>query len=184
MKTVEGHELTVISEVILEFERRLEYYGDDMEPDCKEELEDAISTLNGILKKPDFAPEVKYVEVEVPVEKILNSKEIEDRLKMAERFGRESVNPNFKYCVFSTEMRDGLYVTDDFEKALSKAKSLSLSSSYGFYTVYKIRKTHDGTYKTFMEETYHDGELLTDRRGEEFLHFDYLVQVADGVVKM
>lgn len=183
MKTVEGHELTVISEVILEFERRLEYYGDDMEPDCKEELEDAISTLNGILKKPDFAPEVKYVEVEVPVEKLLNSDEVQDRIKLAERHGRELVNPNFKYCVFSSEMREGLYVTDDFEKALAKAKSLSLSS-YGFYTVYSIKRIDDGTYKTFMEETYHGGELLSDRGGEEFLHFDYLVQVAAGVIKM
>ena len=184
MKTVEGHELTVISEVILELERKLEYYGDDMEPECREETQDIISTLNGILGKPDFAPEVKYVEVEVPVEKILNQDEVQDRVKMAERHGRELVNPNFRYCVFNHDKADEtLWLTDDYEKALRKAKSLS-RCNYGYYTVYEIRKTHDGTYKTYSGETYHEGEFLSDRRGEEFLHFDYLSQMAGKVEKI
>lgn len=184
MKTVEGHELTVISDVVFELERRLEYYGDDMEPDCKEELEDTISTLNGILKKPDFAPEVKYVEVEVPVEKLLNSEEVQDKIKMAVTHGRELVNPNFKYCVFSTDCTiDGIFLTDDFEKALKKAKSLSLSGK-GFYTVYEIKQAKDGTYKTYSEETYHEGRPLGNRHREEFLHFDYLAQIAGKIIKM
>lgn len=184
MKTVEGHELTVISDVVLELERRLEYYWDDMEPDCKEELEDTISTLNGILKKPDFAPEVKYVEVKVPVEKLLNSDEVQDRIKMAERHGRELVNPNFKYCVFNTDKaEETLWLTDDYEKALWKAKSLS-RCGIGFYTVYEIKKAYDGTYKTYSGETYHEGELLFDRKSDEFLHFDYLAQMAGKIIKM
>lgn len=180
MKTIDGHELTVISDVVFELEHKLEYYGDDMEPDCKKELEDAISTLNGILKKPDFAPEVKYVYVE----KLLNPEQVQERIEMAVTYGRELVNPNFKYCVFNTDSTvDGIFLTDDFEKALLKAKSLSLVG-HGFYTVYEIKQSSDGTYKTYSEETYHDGQPLGNRYGKEFLHFDYLAKMSRKIIKM
>lgn len=182
MKTVDTNELIVIDEVILDLERQLDLYGDDMEKECLEELTNTISVLKGITNKPDFAPEVKYVEVEKPVEKLLNEDEIKDRIWCAEKHGRESVNPNFKYCVFSTGWTKELYLTDDIGAAMEKAAALSKSVGE-FFTVYEIRQASDGTYRTYSESAWVDGHLLHENH-EEFLHYDYMSQMADKIIKM
>lgn len=182
MKTVDTNELIVIDEVILDLERQLDLYGDDMEKECLDELTNTIGVLKGITNKPDFAPEVKYVEVEKPVEKLLNEDEIKDRIWCAEKHGRESVNPNFKYCVFSTSWTKELYLTDNIGAAMEKAAALSKSVSE-FFTVYKIQQASDGTYRTYSESTWVDGHLLHEDR-DEFLHFDYMAQMAQKIVKL
>lgn len=121
MKTVDTNELIVIDEVRFNLERHLELYGCDMDKECLDELTNTINVLKGITSKPDFTPEVRYVNVEVPVEKILNEDDIRNRILCAEKHGRESVNPNFKYCVFSTGWTNELYLTDDIGVAMEKA---------------------------------------------------------------
>lgn len=182
MKTIDTNELIVIEDMIFELEQRLELYGEDMEKECFDELTDTLNTLKGITSKPDFVPEVKYVEVEKPVERLLNENEIKDRILCAEKFGRESVNPNFKYCVFSTEWTDELYLTDDIDKAMEKAASLSKREKV-FFTVYEIRQSSDGTYRTYDDTTWTDGHMLPKDR-MEFLHFDYMAQMAKKIVKL
>lgn len=182
MKLIDEKEVTAIAEVVEELERRLEYWGDDMDPEAAGWHRTVLSGLKGVLERPDHTPEVRYVEVEVPVEKVLDGDEIEDRLKMAERHGRESVDPNFRLCVWSTHRTGELWVTDDMEAAMGKAAWLS--KAYGtFYTVYEIRKDDDGTYKTWSDTTWCDGEILHERH-EMFLHFDYMASVAGKVTKI
>ena len=182
MKTVDTNELIAIEEVIFDLERHLELYGEDMEKDCFDEMSATLKTLKGITSKPDYAPEVKYVEVEKPVEKLLNEDEIKDRIYCAEKHGRESVNPNFRYCVFSTEWTNELYLTDDINKAMEKAASLSKRESV-FFTVYEILQSSDGTYRTYNDTTWIDGHMLPKDR-DEFLHFDYMAQMAQKIVKL
>lgn len=182
MKTIDTKELITIENVIFDLERHLELYGEDMEKDCFEEMSATLKTLNGITSKPDFVPEVKYVEVEVPTEKILNSDEIDSRIRVAEKHGRECINPNFKYCVFSTGWKEELYLTDDIGKAMEKAAALSKSVGE-FFTVYEIRQASDGTYRTYSESTWTNGHLLSEDH-DEFLHYDFLSQMAKKIVKL
>ena len=182
MKTIDTNELIAIEEVIFDLERHLELYGEDMEKDCFEEMSATLKTLKGITSKPDFAPEVKYVEVEKPVEKVFNEDEIKDRIRLAEKYGRECINPNFKYCVFSTGWKEELYLTDDIGAAMEKAAALSKSVSE-FFTVYEIRQASDGTYRTYSESTWVDGHLLHEDH-DEFLHYDFLSQMAQKIIKM
>lgn len=182
MKTIDEKEQIIISEVIFDIERRLDLYGDDMEKDYFEEMSATLNTLKGITSKPDFAPEVKCVEVEKPVERLLNEDEIKDRIRCAEKHGRESVNPNFRYCVFSTGWMKELYLTDDIGAAMEKAASLSKSVGE-FFTVYNIRQASDGTYRTYSENTWVDGHLLHEDH-DEFLHYDFLSRMAQKIIKM
>lgn len=175
MKLIDEKEVTAIAEVVEELERRLEYWGDDMDPEAAGWHRTVLERLNGILERPDHTPEV-------PVGKVPDGDEIEDRLKMAERHGRESVDPNFRLCVWSTDRNDELWVTDDMEAAMGKAAWLS--KAYGtFYTVYEIRKDDDGTYRTWSDTTWCDGRILRERH-EEFLHYDYMASVAGKVTKI
>ena len=182
MKTIDTKELIAIEDMIFELEQRLELYGCDMEKECFDELTDTLNTLKGITSKPDYVPEVKCVEVEAPTEKILNSDEIDERIRLAEKYGRECINPNFKYCVFSTGWKEELWLTDDIGKAMEKAASLSKSVSE-FFTVYNIRQASDGTYRTYSESTWVDGHLLHEDH-DEFLHYDFLSQMAQKIIKM
>lgn len=181
MKTVDTQELAAIQDVAFELERRIELYGDKMEEECLADT-DTLNVLKGIVNKPDFAPTVKYVEVEVPVEKLLNSDEVQDKIKLAEKHGRELVNPNYKYCVFCTGHPDVLYLTDDVGAAMDKAKSLSKIQKE-IYTVYAIRQAYDKTYKTYADTVWAEGELLKEPN-EEFLHYDFLSQMAHEIKKL
>ena len=182
MKTIDTKELITIENVIFELEQRLDLYGEDMDKECFDELTDTINTLKGITSKPDFVPEVKYVEVEVPTEKILNSDEIESRIRVAEKHGRECINPNFKYCVFSTGWKEELYLRDDIGKAMEKAAALSKTKG-DFFSVYSIKKAKDDTYRTYTENTWANGHLLSEDH-DEFLHYDFLSQMAKKIVKL
>jgi hypothetical protein len=102
-----------------------------------------------------------------------------DELMMA--IGRESVNPNYKFCVLSESLMDTLYLTDDYEKALRKAKTLSLFSDHVF-SVFSIKETEDG-YKTFYEIQY-DGGKPVEPSLYMFLHYDYLSRAVKSIVKL
>ena len=90
----------------------------------------------------------------------------------------ERVNPNYKYCVVDSEVGE-CWLTDDVGKAMEKAKTLSLCGgktckSRDWY-VLNICKVNDGTYKTFYECIYMDGEYH-DKPRYDFLHYFYIAR--------
>lgn len=89
-----------------------------------------------------------------------------------QRHARECVNPNYDYCVCDYQLTE-LYLTNDYRAALQKAKNKS--RDYGVWRVLDIRKISDGSYMTFVNSFYTEGEHYDgDRRA--FLHFDYIAQ--------
>ena len=120
-----------------------------------------ISVLKNIVSRPDY--------------NVTNH----DEFMMA--IGRESVNPNYKFCMLSESLMDTLYLTDDYESALRKAKTLSLLSDHVF-SVFSIKNTEEG-YKTFYEIQY-DGGKPVEPSSYMFLHYDYLSKVVKNIVKL
>ena len=97
-------------------------------------------------------------------------------------FAPVCINPNFKYCVFSTGWKEELYLTDDIGKAMEKAAALSKTKG-DFFSVYSIKKAKDDTYRTYTESTWTNGHLLSEDH-DEFLHYDFLSQMAKKIVKL
>jgi hypothetical protein len=127
----------------------------------EDEVLKKISVLKNIVSRPDY--------------NVTNH----DEFMMA--IGRESVNPNYKFCMLSESLMDTLYLTDDYEAALRKAKTLSLLSDHVF-SVFSIKNTEEG-YKTFYEIQY-DGGKPVEPSSYMFLHYDYLSKVVKNIVKL
>ena len=115
---------------------------------------------------------------------IVSSKDynVTDHDKFMMTIGREQVNPNFNFCVLSESLMDTLYLTDDYETALKKAKSLSIITKDHVFSVFSIKNTTDG-YKTFYEMQY-DGGNPVEPSSYMFLHYDYLAQSVKNIVKL
>lgn len=97
-----------------------------------------------------------------------------------QRHARECVNPHFKYCVCDYMFTE-LYLTDDYGAALQKAKDKS--RDYGTWRVLSINQIKDGAYMTFVDSFYIEGEYYKgDQRS--YLHFDYIAQAAEKIVKL
>lgn len=92
-----------------------------------------------------------------------------------QRHARECVNPHFKYCVCDYKLTE-LYLTDDYGAALQKAKDKSRDC--GIWRVLHIYQISDGSYMTFVDSFYIDGEY---HKGDKrcYLHFDYIAQVVE-----
>ena len=133
----------------------------DPPADLEMTTEQCIEALLNIANKPDY--------------------KMSDHDEFMMTLGREHVNPNFDYCVLSESLMDTLYLTDDYEKALRKAKSLSTLNDHVF-SVFSIKETEDG-YKTFYEMQYDGGEPV-EPSSYMFLHYDYLAQAVKSIVKL
>ena len=187
MKTITDEELKSLAEVLDFVEHEAEYLHDLGSLDAQP-LADAAHALQSVIQREDYKPEVKIVEKIVEKE-TLTEQQIRDMVSAAERRGRESVNPLFKYCVFNSLHTNALYVTDNYETALAKAKSLSVSeggiSEGGYWYVYSIKQAYDKSYKLYVEGFYYDSKFIESSRGSrEFLHFDYIRCICTRIIKI
>lgn len=142
-----------------------------------------------------FVTDAQMLAMELPVLKSLIEEQrpenvyIDEALKDSDpekwaygiqRHARECVNPHFKYCVCDYQLTE-LYLTDDYGAALQKAKDKS--KDYGVWRVLSIRQISNGSYMTFVDSFYTDGEYC---KGDKcsFLHFDYIAQASGKIVKL
>lgn len=159
MKIIGKEEIDTIQWAATSLESFIEFFKSvNLETD---DVSKKISVLKNIVSRPDY--------------NVTNH----DELMMT--IGRESVNPNYKFCVLSESLMDTLYLTDDYEAALRKAKTLSLLSDHMF-SVFSIKNTEEG-YKTFYEIQY-DGGKPVEPSLYMFLHYDYLSRVVKSIVKL
>ena len=102
-------------------------------------------------------------------------RQLDDVVRLREKQARESVNPNYKYCVTDGDIYE-CWLTDDIGVAMQKAHTLAVCKQR-IHHVLKIIKAKDGTYKTTIECCYYDDGRCIDRSdGTVFLHFDFIAQ--------
>lgn len=101
-----------------------------------------------------------------------SNKKYKDYIYSQVRHARESVNPNYKYCVTSSGLHD-CYLTDDISVAMEFAAKKSRDCDMWY--VLKIGKLKDNTYKTFVQGVCYDGHY-EERDKHAYLHFDYIAQ--------
>lgn len=169
--------------------RYTEYYAGDGLVD-EEGNETDIAMLSRIIPSLDAVigelcsrkenPKVVEVNktIEDPSEHFINVNgqvcKLSDYIYTCEKFARESVNPNYRYCVVQSELnRDG-YLTDDIGDAMECAARESRSG--GMWYVLQIFKADDGTYRTRHDVNAVNGELMEYSGHHEFLHFNYIAQ--------
>jgi hypothetical protein len=99
------------------------------------------------------------------------------------RNARESVNPNYKYCVWNDDKRT-TWLTDDLDAAMRFASTQSKSHTYSHYLVLKIVRANDGTYRTVKECFYSNGEYYDGDKHCCFLHYDYIASISDEILKL
>ena len=110
------------------------------------------------------------------VDAALRDEDPERWLQSIQRHARECVCPNFEYCVSDYQFTE-LYLTDDYGAALQKAKDKSRDC--GIWRVLHIYQISDGSYMTFVDSFYIDGEYHEgDKRS--YLHFDYIAQAVEN----
>ena len=95
----------------------------------------------------------------------------------------ESVNPNYKYCVWNDDKRT-TWLTDDLDAAMCFASTQSKSHTYSHYLVLKIVRADDGTYRTVKECFYSNGEYYDGEKHHYFLHYDYIASISDEILKL
>lgn len=98
------------------------------------------------------------------------------------RYARESVNPNYKYCVCNNSFGT-IWLTDDLDAAMRFASTQSKLNTRTGFSVMKIVQKNDGTYITIKECWYRDGEYY-DGDGHYFLHYNYIAQNAFEINKL
>lgn len=172
---VNENELNALSEVYRFVERYVEIYKDDepIEKGIETDAQHFSKILPNIKKILDAQPKIikenktpKLNEGEI----VLHKNELYCKLKHA----KESVNPNYKYCVVDAYINE-CYLTQDLFSAMRKAKSLSIIKDCFCY-VLEIRKVNDGTYRTFKIGAYKNDYHKDYGNGEMFLHFNYIAE--------
>lgn len=106
--------------------------------------------------------------------------DIKNHLYYIAKFARESVNPNYKFCVANCNLSE-CYLTDDIGMAMEFASKKSKGGDS--WRVLSIRKCKDG-YRTFIEGYCYDGHYYEEGGSRDFLHFDYIAQVAEIMGKI
>lgn len=183
MKLINEKELDAIRFASDFLQSYTDYYEDVelSEGNTINEVKDILNVLTDILGKEDFKEKAVTKTITKTME--VYPKDFDDQISLAFRNGCESVPPLFDYCVFNSNLRGDLYVVDNLEVAMNKAKCLSLSNNFGFYEVCLIRQIKDKTYKLFKECHYHNG-IYYDGNDEEFLHFDYIRKNFTNIIKL
>ena len=158
---------------ICEFARAYaNYFADDKPVDDDIEETDAQRLCRLLPAVERFLDEPKPT---YPTIATTFDEQIESVLRMRERMARESVNPNYKYCVCDGDIYE-CWLTDDIGAAMQKAHTLAVSK-HRIHHVMKICKAKDGTYKTTIECCYYDDGSCIDRSDKQyFLHFDFIAK--------
>ena len=98
------------------------------------------------------------------------------------RQGKESVNPNYKYCVCNDSFGK-IWLTDDLDAAMRFASTQSKLNTRTSYNVMRIVQKRDGTYVTEKECWYNNGKYY-EGEGGYFLHYNYIAQNAFEINKL
>lgn len=148
-------------------------------------LEKQISDLEEIIQ--DYHNETSELKEALKNASIIDGKvvmtqeEFEHQIKCAydsgHKFGREGVDPHFRYCICDTSLRT-LGLTDDIGKAMEEAANRSRSK---MWHIYKIAKADDG-WRTYREGFCEGGHYYEGDK-KSYLHFDYIAQAASEVFK-
>jgi len=153
----------------------VEYHIDEPPFDTEDGLTDAqrLSEHLPVLKRmlnPTTPKLVQYSDDDYS--EFENNQKYKNYIYSQVRHARESVNPNYKYCVSSSHLTD-CYLTDDISVAMEFAAKKSRDC--GMWYVLKIGKIRDGSYKTFVQGICHDGHYQESDK-HAYLHFDYIAQ--------
>ncbi len=157
-------------------DKKFDEYDDEGNPIMTdaEMLAEKLPVIRCLFGKQPYAPP-KITEKKVYVADTENEAVKAYAETMAYR-SAERVNPNYKYCVVDSEVEE-CWLTDDIGAAMEKAKTLSLcggkTCNHRDWYVLGIRQIKDGTYKTFYECIYIDGEYR-DKPRYDFLHYFYI----------
>ena len=185
-------------EFLLEFlDAYSDYYADDEPVEDDGEPTDAmrISKVLPSIKKA-FAKRKRHTDKPkqkpAPKEDVLNIQEhegfivyndvvyqdIETLVYNMVKKARESINPNYRYCLCDWDLRD-CYLSDDISEIMEFGTMLSRREDKAF-NVLEIFKAHDGSYQTKIigqcdEGHYEDKDMSLYGK---YLHFDYIAQAA------
>ena len=153
----------------------VDYYIDDKPVDDDIEETDA-QRLNRLLPIVErFLNEPKNtLTYDVPFRDI-EPLDTQGVIYLRERKARESVNPNYRFCVVDNNVSE-CWLTDDIGDAMQKAHTLAVTNRRVYY-VLKIDKDDDETYKTWIEGWYdYDGDYMESRYNREYLHFNFIAE--------
>lgn len=177
MKTIEINTemLNALSEVYTFIERYVEIYKDDepFEEGVETDAQHLFKILPNVKKILNAQPKTIKENKTPKLDEgniIIHKNELYCKIKHA----KESVNPNYKYCVTDAGINE-CYLTQDLFTAMKKAKALSIINDEFSY-VLEIRKVQDGTYRTFKIGAYDNDYYKDYGDGEMFLHFNYIAE--------
>lgn len=177
MKTIEINKemLNALSEVYTFAERYVEIYKDDepIEKGVETDAQHLYKILPNVKKILNAQPKTIKENKTPKLDEgniIIHKNELYCKIKHA----KESVNPNYKYCVTDAGINE-CYLTQDLFTAMKKAKALSIINDEFSY-VLEIRKVQDGTYRTFKIGAYDNDYYQDYGNGEMFLHFNYIAE--------
>lgn len=138
-------------------------------------LSNDLPVLKGMLSERNEVKDSPYLPDEDYEDVTLWGQDLKNALFSAAKFARESVNPNYKYCVVDERLYE-VWLTDDLEKAMEAAHSKSKCDSC-IWHVYWIKQCSDG-YRCLDECWYSHGEYF-DGDMKCFLHYDYIAHNAN-----
>lgn len=142
--------------------------ADDGEPTDAAVLEECLPSLKAVIESEDIPT--------IEPQQVYDN----DYLYNAVKLARESVNPNYKYCVVYHDASEcGL--TDDIGVAMEHAALVSKTRRGDNIHVCRIVKSvNDGTYKTKIEGWCSDGHYYDKvHRDGDYLHFDFIAKRAN-----
>ncbi len=149
-----------------------DYYKNDAP--IEEDIETDAQMLNRMLPAVERFLEKPKVYKPAAKSKPKSKQELESAIYFKEKFARESVNPNYEYCVVHHSLSE-CWLTDDVEEAMRKARSLAICNK-GIYYVLKIYQAQDKTYKTKIEFCYYENGKHIEHRDRDYLHFDFIAK--------
>ena len=163
-----------LQSVVEWLEAYIDYHKDEPsllpegEPTDAQILANKLPVLKSLLKEE---PKNPYITDE---DQTLSGQDLKNALFSAAKFARESVNPNYKYCVVDSDLYE-VYLTDDLERAMDAAHDKSRYDG-GIWHVYQIKQCRDG-YRCLDECWYSHGEYFEGDM-KTFLHYDYVAHNA------
>lgn len=169
-----------LQSVVEWLEAYIDYHIDEPSVLPKGEATDAqilaneLPVLKSLLKERNEIKENPYLQDDFLEDKTFSGQDIKNALFSAAKFARESVNPNYKYCVVDENLYE-VWLTDDLEKAMEAAHNKSKYDG-SIWHVYWIKQCRDG-YRCLDECWYSHGEYFEGHR-ESFLHYDYIAHNA------
>ena len=203
-KKIQKYDITLTNSQLNDFEFLLrfleaysDYYADDEPVEDDGEPTDAMRISKALPSiKKAFAKRKKHTEKpkqkptqedDIAVEHEHDSKviykdvvyqDIDNLVYNIAKKERESVNPNYKYCLCDTDLRN-CYLSDDMTDIMEFGTKLSKTTDRMF-NVLEIFKAHDGSYKTRIIAYCDDGHYVESKTFiyGDYLHFDYIAQIA------